>query len=383
MSTTADALPSECPHRPPCPGCPRWGERGLSLETERRLQRCAERLGVDLPPTHEGAVAGYRGRSRLAVRGSTRRPLIGIFERGTHRVVDVRQCAVHHPLVNEVAEAVRAAISSTSTTVYQEDAHVGVVRYLQVVVERSTASAQVVIVGNCQTSLGLSDLFDDLKRRLQGRLHSLWFNGQPEPANHILGPHWEHICGDSAVQESIGGAQIFFPPGAFGQANLNLADEIVARVVSWVQPGHPIVELYAGVGAIGLGLLKAGHRVFFNEVSHDSLAGLQLGIQHLDSGARGRAKVLEGPAEEVVSGVSLNEAQVIVDPPRRGLHERVLQSLVNSSPRSVTYVSCGLASFERDSAALVDAGFRCLEFRVFDLFPLTEHVETLAHFARA
>src|SRR6185369_7892666 len=108
--------------------------------------------------------------------------------------------------------------------------HGGLVRYVQVVVERPTQRAQVVVVGNGTDAVALRPLLAALSAELGERLHSLWWNGQPERTNAILGPHWEKLLGDEAVCERLGGAEVFFPPGAFGQANLDLAEHIVAQV---------------------------------------------------------------------------------------------------------------------------------------------------------
>ncbi len=383
MTTNSSELPGDCRHRPPCPGCPRWGEVGLPAELLGRIEACADRLGVAVGPVRQGRVAGYRKRSRLAVRGSSRRPQIGIFERGTHQVVDVPECVVHDPLINQVVDAFRRSIVSTATPVYQEPAHVGFVRYLQVVVERASRRAQVVVVANSRSADAIAPLLSDFAQRLGPSLHSLWFNGQTEQANHILGPHWERVQGPAAVEEAIGGARVFFPPGAFGQANLDLADEIVEQIHSWVVPEAPVVELYSGVGAIGLGLLASGRNVVFNEVTADSLLGLRLGLEQLEPAVRERARVVEGPAEVALDAIDTLGAQVIVDPPRKGLHPDVVSHLLRAPPRSLIYLGCGFPSFERDAGALVQGGFRCQELLCYDLFPLSDHVETLARFVLA
>ena len=100
------ALPPACPHRPPCPGCPRYGERGLARGAREALEALAREHGVahvDYPPG--GARAGFRLRARLAIRGRLGAPKLGLFELGTHKLVHVPHCAVHHPLVNRVADA--------------------------------------------------------------------------------------------------------------------------------------------------------------------------------------------------------------------------------------------------------------------------------------
>jgi len=107
-----------------------------------------EDTGLPPPAVVEGAPFGYRHRARLAVRGRAASPKIGIFQEGSHRVVDIPHCLVHHPLVNEVAAITKAALRRTGVSPYADRAHRGMLRYLQVVVERRSGTAQVVLVAN-------------------------------------------------------------------------------------------------------------------------------------------------------------------------------------------------------------------------------------------
>jgi tRNA/tmRNA/rRNA uracil-C5-methylase (TrmA/RlmC/RlmD family) len=160
------------------------------------------------------AVPGYRHRARLAVRGRPRSPKIGIFQEGSHRIVDIPRCIVHHPLVNEVAAAVKAAVRRTGVSIYGDGSHRGCLRYLQIVVERPTGRAQVVLVANDETPDALAPTAEALVADLGPKLHSLWWNGNPARANVILGSHWHRWSGPEAVCETIGGARVFYPPGA-------------------------------------------------------------------------------------------------------------------------------------------------------------------------
>ncbi len=380
MSARSDR--ESCPHRPPCPGCPRFGVLGISDEALTALGELGRRDGITDVPVHELPAEGYRGRARLAVRGSSLRPVLGIFELGTHRVVDIPRCMVQHPLVNRVADALRRSIGATSTSVYSDTTHRGLVRYLQVVVERASNTAQVVVVCNADRVEPVAKLFEHLAGELGPALHSLYFNGQSERANHILGKQTCHVTGPEATCEVLGGARVFFPPDAFGQANLGGFERILARIRQHLDPDERTVELYAGVGAIGLGLLRRGNHVVMNEVAPGSLRGLALGVDALDDSARQRGRVVPGAAEDVLDDLPFDGAHVIVDPPRKGLHARVVQRLVDAKVTAVTYLSCGLPALLRDVDRLRDGGFECRSIDAYALFPFTEHVETLVTLRR-
>jgi 23S rRNA (uracil1939-C5)-methyltransferase len=372
----------DCPHRPPCPGCPRFGERGLPREAWSALAALARDVGLAPPAIVEGAPFGYRHRARLAVRGRAASPKVGIFQEGSHRIVDIPHCLVHHPLVNRVAAAVKAAVRATGVAPYVERAHRGVLRAVQVVVERASQRAQVVLVANADAPRALDPLAARLAADLGDSLHSLWWNGNPARTNVILGPHWHRFAGPEAVAETIGGARVFFPPGAFGQTNLDLADRLVAEVAAWVPDGASVVEYHAGCGAIGLGLLPRVARIAFNEVAPDALAGLALGIAAHPPAVRARAALLPGAAADA-AGAARGADVVIVDPPRKGLEPALLDALVREPPARLVVVSCNPDAFLAEARALLDGGRLGLTAIVpFALFPHTAHVETLALFER-
>lgn len=380
----------------------------MDPEALARLARIAAEAGAPAPGVLTGARLGFRVRARLMVRGRAGSPKLGIFQAGSHRIADIPRCGVHHPLVNQVAAAARAAIRATGTPPYADRAHRGALRALQVVVERASGRAQVVLVGNGDEPGPLRPLADALTASLGPVLHSLWWNGQPEPTNAVLGPFWHrwtpNDVGDDrlddpeghpyhqeghpyhqeglagCVRETIGGVAVYFPPGAFGQSHLDLADRLVAIVHGWVPDGARVVELYAGCGAIGLGLLGRSAALTFVESAPHAVRGLAFGLAERPAAERVRARVIAAPAGDAL-GALADAGLVIADPPRKGLDPGVLAALAATPPARLVYVSCDLDSFARDAAQLTAAGgLRLAELVACDLFPNTRHVETLARF---
>src|ERR1700675_1362668 len=254
------ASPS-CPHRPPCPGCPRFGVPGIDPAAHRMLDELARVHGLPEVSVISGQTAGFRLRARLAIRGRLGSPKLGLFELGSHRVVHIPNCSVQHPLINRVAAVVRRALVDARVTSYSDKAHLGLARYLQVAVERSSQTAQVVIVANSATPAPLAACFELIRERLGSELHSLWFNANRERSNTILGPDFQNWCGPASVVERFGGAAVHYPPGAFGQNNLEIAQGIIEHVRAQIPEGARVAEFYAGVGAIGLSVLAPAPRM--------------------------------------------------------------------------------------------------------------------------
>jgi tRNA/tmRNA/rRNA uracil-C5-methylase (TrmA/RlmC/RlmD family) len=372
-----------CPHRPPCPGCPRFGEPGIAPAASARLDALAAAHGLPPVPVVEGPAQGFRHRARLAIRHLEGAPFVGLFEQGTHRLVQVPHCIVHHPLINEVAGVVRAALVDASVSGFDEARHIGCARYLQVVVERASQSAQVVLVANDDNPAPLAKAVALIHERLGERLHSLWFNANTGRSNVILGRDFQRQLGPESVVERFGGAGIHYPPGAFGQASLGVAELMIGRLRELVPPGARVVEYHAGVGAIGLSLLDRVGSLWLNERGEQSLHGLALGLAALEPADRARIAVVPGAAA-VASGQAPEAEVVIVDPPRKGLEPALLAHLAAAPPPLLLYISCDPDSLLRDTAQLCAGGaLRLAGLSAWNLMPYTGHVETLAVFERA
>jgi len=373
---------SDCPHRPPCPGCPRFGQTGIAPIAVGVLADLARAHGLPEVALVSGQNTAFRLRARLAIRGRLGAPKLGLFELGTHRVVHVPNCQVHHPLINKVAAVVRRALVDAGVSSYSDKAHLGLARYLQVVVERSSQTAQVVIVGNSLTPEPFAACLDLIRERLGSELHSLWYNAQAERSNAIMGAIFHQCCGPPGVVENFGGAAVHYPPGAFGQSNLDVAQLIIGHVRAGIPPGARVAEFYAGVGAIGLSLLPDVSEIKMNEMSPQSLLGLELGMRGLDPSARRKITVVPGvagDAREIVAGAQV----VIADPPRKGMDPELTAYLAAQPPERFLYVSCGLDSFVGDAARLTAGGaLRLSALTAFNLMPYTGHVELVARFDR-
>jgi tRNA/tmRNA/rRNA uracil-C5-methylase (TrmA/RlmC/RlmD family) len=369
-----------CPHQPLCPGCPRLAQPGLPPDALSRVRALASAAGAPAPELHPSAPTGFRYRARLAVRGRADAPKLGIFEAGSHRAVHIPRCLVHHPALNAVAAKLREELALQRVPTYSDNAHAGIVRYAQLVLERETERVQVTLVCNATSPEAILPVLEGLERKLGRDLHGAWWNPNTERTNTILGSEFHHLLGERHVRDRSGQATLFYPPGAFGQSNLVLASELAANVRAMVGDGERVSELYAGVGAIGLGLAERAAALNLNELGSGSLEGLQLGVDALPEPQRAKVNVHAGSAAAFTDLIAQSDF-VIADPPRKGLDAAVTQQLMATPPRRFAYVSCDVGSLERDAAVLLER-FTLSSLAAYDLFPHTEHLETLALFER-
>lgn len=376
-------LALNCPHFPQCSGCCLSQDVCAPPILLEAKQYFAQLDYSDLK-INVGSPTGWRCRAKLAVRGSSNSPKIGLFKQGTHDVLDIPCCQMHHPQINRGAEILRKWIRQESIMPYNETTFSGTLRYVQLVVERSTKRIQASLVVNQAPD----------SRQLQGKLqklgemgwpdlwHSLWLNYNTRRDNVIFGQDWELYKGDELLWETLAGTAMCFQPANFAQANLDLFEKMLTAIRSFVPQGAKVAEFYAGVGAIGLSLAAQCKWVRCGEVNPHASYCFERSRERLPSEIASRITWQQGKAS--AQAVLLEGADIaIVDPPRQGL-EPVIIKLLNSesSVRQLIYVSCGWQSFQRDAERLLADGWKLKAAEGYLFFPGSDHIETLAVFEK-
>ena len=368
-----------CPHFPLC--CSAWN--GVNdqpfLKAKKFFKEHAE---IDLALS-VGSVTGWRTRAKLAVRRGENRPLIGLFISGTHDVCTIPHCAAHHPKINEAVAFLQRVVDNSLC--YDEKTHRGELRYLQAVVERKSGTVQLTLVINARDEKRVH-FWQLLSRTLfqqEPQLwHSIWLNIHPTASNTIFGKEWIHVVGKDVVWEEIAGVMIPFGPAHFGQANLEMFEKLLRDAQSWIPSELSAVELYAGVGVIGLFLAQKCTTVIMTEVVATARPYFELAKKNLVPSIQSRLTYHTLPAEKSLS--FLEEADLlIVDPPRKGLDSAVIENSCSSkSLRYIAYISCNWDSFERDCTKLLASEWRIVQARSYLFFPGTNHLETFVVFAK-
>lgn len=351
--------PSTCPHFSLCSGCtlsdiaapPIWQE---ALAFFRSLNIA--------PPLITGGFAQTRLKAKLAVRHG---PEIGLFKKNTHDVISIPHCLVHHPAINAAVALLREEIVRHNLSTYSETTSTGILRYVQFFVERSTNRIQLALIVNTHDKL---EAFTQslLKHDLW---HSIWLNFHTTPSNTILSSSWRLVHGSPFLFQTLNQTPVAFHPGAFSQAHLPLFERMLQKIETWVEPNDRILELYAGVGAIGLSLSRKARELTliennpFAHLCYQQAPKPNIAYRCIDA------------KDADLSGYDL----IIVDPPRKGLDPTLHKNL---SASRLIYISCGFESFKRDSQELISSGWKLKEASGYLLFPGTNHVEILSLFEK-
>jgi len=398
VDNTVDEL--QCVHYDSCAGCSMKGNFSDAPIVKRAKNFFASE-NLNFPTTLSDHI-GWRTHVKLAVRPLSRWGgiKIGLFKAGSHDVLPIPDCKVHHPRINEAVEFLKAAAMEVGVKGYQEasngNAAEGELRYIQMSIERETQKIQVVLVWNVFTFKEAEQTLPRLVKRLKGQpqlFHSVYANFQTSPSNVILNYNakaWKLLWGPPSLKEKVGNANFFFSPQIFRQSNLDAFEKgIIPAVIRHIPEGSSVAELYSGIGVLGLNAAHKAKAVLCSDSNEYVDAVFDKCADTLPEGDQDKVFYENLNAEESIAEGQCNEADVlIVDPPRKGLDDGVLRLLLGKHEaaeapdlKRVIYISCGFDALERDTRALLDSNiWQIRSTEGFILFPGSDHVETIVVF---
>jgi 23S rRNA (uracil1939-C5)-methyltransferase len=325
-------------------------------------------------------IMGWRSKIKLAVRGLHENPQIGLFEENTHKVVDIPECPMHYPEMNEALRRIKEQIILHKIIPYSEETLSGRLRYIQMVRHRKSGCLQVVFVINGENLSENERAFVKQLYNQWDKWHSIWISYLPEATNRILGDRWEKIYGEEEFWQEIFGKEFCFHPSCFSQAHLPMFEEMLFYLKDSLTQGQSVLELYAGVGVIGMILASISKKVKMVESSLYSKVCFEKSCKRLSN----LQEKLSFFREKVEDCECLFEGieTVVVDPPRKGLSKEIKRLIFDSKATELLYISCGFDSFMRDCDEFLNSGWLLEKVGGFLLFPGTDHVEIIAKFKR-
>lgn len=382
-----------CRHFLDCGGCQRQHqEYGAQLreKTARLRSTLAHGLGdaVELPmlePIPARPPLGQRHKVALHLQGEAGRMRGGFHRLRSIETVWIRECPTADPLAWDLANEAVDALNELPHEVlgggawHPDWAPEGTLRSV-LVRTTTTGLAHLVIVSRQPFVPGI--------RRLVDRLHhagatTISINHNPGDVSRLLGERTVVVSGHDRIEETIGDHRYSLSSTAFFQTSPQAAEALVDAVVQGLEPGPNdlIADLYCGVGLFSMPLAKRCRALLGIEIAERAVEDAE--IAAVLNGVGDRVTFRAGPVERWLDrcGQDVPEPDlVVVDPPRAGLSEQVVEQLARLAPRRIAYVSCDLASLKRDAADLVAAGYGVRSLQVVDMFPHTSHIESVAIF---
>ena len=381
-TASPDRVDPVCPAFGRCGGCT-WQHLAYPAQLAAKRARVVAAVGelAEVAPcVPSPATTGYRNKGKYVAGTASGHVVLGAYAPRTHIVIDTLGCRVVAPIIDEVASWTRGAAESAELIPYDERTRAGELRYAIVRESAGDVLVALVVVGSTPRPK-LERVAAALAKHPAVRGVVAIINDRRDASIVPIGSRPEVLLGQAHLVDELAGIPVDVGAGDFLQVNRAQAEAMYARVAALAEagPATRAVELFAGLGGIGLHLARAGAHV--TAVEHDREA-----VKRLTSSARRAGIPLVALAADAndLSREALGKPDVVVvDPPRKGLSAEARALVVALAPSRVIYVSCGPESLGRDLRALTEAGYAVDAIEPWDLMPGTSQVETLVRLRRS
>ncbi|MGB0716068.1 MAG: 23S rRNA (uracil(1939)-C(5))-methyltransferase RlmD [Phycisphaerae bacterium] len=388
-----DAL--TCQHRPACSGCPSL-ETPYADQLEGKLTYVRQWFDEASIPDFESKrirnilpsreKPNYRNRSKLVPRRTENGDVhLGLYLAGTHNVLDIPGCPVQLPDLNHAIEHVREAIAAADISIYNESDGSGDLRFVTVRQGMRTGELLVGVVTRDERCHGL-DVFCSQLEKASANIVGVVQHVNPKVGNAMFGGRNITRSGRDYMEEEIAGLRIRLGLTSFFQVNTSVAESAYRTMVErlHLDRRETLFDLYAGVGTIGMVASSSAYQTIGIEIVEEAV---EFARDSAQANGIGNCTFRSGSVEQALphvvrdmakTGLTASRALVAVNPPRRGIDQGVLEQIVRLRPARLAYLSCEPRTLVRDLKYLTGHDFALRHVELFDMFPYTPKVETLA-----
>ena len=376
-----------CPYAKKCGGC-----QLLNLSYEEQLRHkqikeirllgkfchVEEIIGMEKP-------YNYRNKAQYAFgRGKNGQTISGVYQSSTHRIVDIESCMLTDPKADEIANTVKKLLKSFKLKPYDENTCQGFLRHVLVKTAFRSGEVMVVLVTSTPQFPSKRSFINALVGR-HPEITTVVQNINNKYTSMVLGEKSEILYGDGKITEELCGLRFRISPKAFYQINPIQTEVLYNKVLEYAdfKGNERIIDAYCGTGTIGLIASKNVKSVLGVEINKDAIKDA---IENAKLNNIENVKFFCADAGKFMVDLANNNERidaVIMDPARAGSDIPFLSSLVKLSPEKVVYVSCNPETLARDLLFLCKNGYKVRKIQPVDMFPHTEHTESVALILKA
>lgn len=326
----------------------------------------------------------YRNKAQFPVGYDKEGNLItGFYAGRTHSIINNRRCYLGVSENELVLNQVLDWMERNHISAYEEESGKGLIRHVLIRYGFTTKEVMVCLVVNGAGIPAKEDLIEGL-RTIPG-MTSITISSNTKQTNVIMGEKITLLWGQTYITDFIGNIQYQISPLSFYQVNPAQTKRLYETALEYagLSGDETVWDLYCGIGTISLFLAQRAKQVYGVEI-------IPAAIEDAKRNARlnqiENAQFFVGKAEEVLPEKYEKEQiyadVIVVDPPRKGCEESVLDTMVQMEPKRIVYVSCDSATLARDLKYLCERGYEMKKVKAIDQFPQTEHVETVCLLSR-
>lgn len=325
----------------------------------------------------------YRNKAQYPVGIQKGELAVGFYAKRSHEIVNSPVCIIQHSDSDKAKLIVKRFLEENNISIYDETTGKGLVRHVMTRIGFNTGELMVVLVLNGNT-LPKQDKLVKMLTEEMPQIKSIVLNINTANTNVILGPRNIVIYGEETITDYIGKFKFKISPLSFFQVNPKQTEVLYNKALEYagLTGEETVFDLYCGIGTISLFLSEKAKKVYGVEVVEDAIRDAKENAKLNDVD---NVEFIVGEAERIIPDMyskGIKADVVVVDPPRKGCDQVLLDTLVNMSPKRIVYVSCNPATLARDLAFLSERGFEVLEVQPVDMFPWSSHVESVVLMSR-
>lgn len=344
------------------------------LFTNETLQRVGKIFCLASNPKPAPTEWHYRNKTQFPLAPPLK---IGYFQRKTHQIIETEKCLLHPTSFDSIRSFFKHSIREAKETIYDENQHQGNIRHLILRQGFNTNECLIVIVTK-EKSVAPA-VYQELTRLKGISIVGIVQNINPIKTNRILGNKFKPLIGQDFYYEKILDKKFRISAGSFFQVNTAQTETLVQTVLKFLSPqgDEQVLDLFSGVGTFSIILADLVGHITGIEVNPTAVADAQ---ENLKLNSIKNVDFVCANAESALTGYRKFDKidLVILDPPRKGLSNELIHSIVDLKPQCLCYISCNPATLARDLAQFDQLGYEATEIELVDLFPQTYHIEAVA-----
>ncbi|MBR5858720.1 MAG: 23S rRNA (uracil(1939)-C(5))-methyltransferase RlmD [Clostridia bacterium] len=374
-----------CPIYKKCGGCQLQNltyEEQLSLKQSKIIKLVGKYCHVDEIIGMEHPY-NYRNKISRAFGFRNGRIISGIYQSASRRIVQTDSCFLEDEYADKVIKTIRELCISFRIKAYDINTGRGFFRHALIRRAKNSGETMAVLVTAKGDFPKKRDFVNALLQK-HPELTTVVWNINPTETPLFLGEKSETLYGNGFITETLLGNSFRISPRSFYQVNTKQTEVLYTKVLELAELSgkERVIDAYCGTGTIGLTLARKAKSVIGVESNPDAVADAEAnarlnGIKNAQFVAADAGEFMQSLAEK---GEKIDT--VITDPPRAGCSKRFIESLLSLSPKKIVYVSCNPETLTRDLFALRKGGYKVKKIQPIDMFPFTEHVETVVLLSR-
>ena len=391
LEASPDRVEPKCPYYRQCGGCQIQAlsyEKQLEFK-ERKVRNNLERIGGFSEIPMEPIVGmeepyHYRNKAQFPVGTDKDGHIVtGFYAGRTHTIIPNRDCALGLPVNREILDLVIDFMEKYHVSAYDEKTGKGLVRHVLILCGFTSKEKMVCLIINGK-SLPHSEKLVEALRKIDG-MTSISINCNTGRTNVILGRKTVVLWGQEYITDQIGEISYEISPVSFYQVNPVQTEKLYGLALEYadLHGEENVWDLYCGIGTISLFLAQKAKQVYGVEIIPQAIENakrnaVKNGIENAEFFVGKSEEVLpEFYEKEAAAGRKAHADVIVVDPPRKGCDEKLLETIVKMAPDRVVYVSCDSATLARDLKILCENGYELKRVRAVDQFCHTVHTESV------